>query len=59
MDALVKLEALGVAMLDVIRDSQYDEEVRVALRAAYDVLEDSVCRMQTQFAQSDITHPRT
>jgi hypothetical protein len=48
MEQLHKLEALAIALLDVVRDSRYDEDLRAALRIAYDCVEEAVCRMQIE-----------
>jgi len=46
MERLRKLEALGIALLNVIRDTEYDEDLRAMLRSAYDSVELAVCRLQ-------------
>jgi hypothetical protein len=48
MEQVQKLEALGIALLDVVRDSRYHEDLRATLRIAYDSVEEAVCRMQIE-----------
>jgi hypothetical protein len=58
MERLEKLEALGIAMLNVIRDTRYDEELRAVLRGAYDSLEENVCRLQMEVFPPKPAEPR-
>jgi len=47
-DRLKTLEALGIALLTVIRDDRYDNDLRCVLRGAYDSVEERVCALEAE-----------